>query len=57
MSGASSTVAESRRAAPGAGRWWVLILLSLAIAGCYYEYDAIAPVADLLRVERGFTQG
>jgi MFS family permease len=49
------------RPAPGilersAGRWWVLALLSLAIAGCYYEYDAIAPVAELLRVERGFSQ-
>lgn len=38
------------------GRWWVLVLLALAIAGCYFEYDAIAPVADLLRSQRGFTQ-
>jgi MFS family permease len=37
-------------------RWWVLALLSLAIAGSYYEYDAIAPIADFLRTERGFTQ-
>lgn len=38
------------------GRWWVLALLSVVIAGNYYAFDAIAPVADLLRRERGFTQ-
>ena len=54
-SSASSTVLSSSNTA-GSGRWWVLVLLSLAIAGSYYEYDAIAPVADLLRLERGFTQ-
>lgn len=37
-------------------RWGVLVLLSLAIAGCYYEYDAIAPIANLLHAERGFSQ-
>jgi MFS family permease len=40
----------------GAARWWVLALLSLAIAGSYYEYDAIAPIAGFLRGQRGFTQ-
>jgi len=40
----------------GVGRWCVLALLSLAIAGGYYEYDAIAPIADILRAQRGFTQ-
>ena len=37
-------------------RWWILALLSLVIAGNYYAYDSIAPVADLLRTTRGFTQ-
>jgi len=37
-------------------RWWILALLSLVIAGNYYAYDSIAPVADLLRTGRGFTQ-
>ena len=55
MSGALGR-AGGRRERPGAGRWWVLALLSLAIAGSYYEYDAIAPVADFLRLERGFSQ-
>jgi MFS family permease len=41
---------------PGARRWWMLALLSLCIAGNYYAYDSIAPVADLLRSGRGFTQ-
>jgi MFS family permease len=37
-------------------RWWILALLSAVIAGNYYAYDSIAPVADLLRTGRGFTQ-
>ncbi|MGH7105725.1 MAG: MFS transporter, partial [Acetobacteraceae bacterium] len=37
-------------------RWGVLALISLAIAGCYYEFDAIAPIANLLHTERGFSQ-
>ena len=37
-------------------RWGVLALISLAIAGCYYEFDAIAPIASLLHTERGFSQ-
>ena len=37
-------------------RWWVLFFLCIAIAGNYYEYDAIAPIADFLRNQRGFTQ-
>jgi MFS family permease len=49
--------AIARAATQGSAmRWWVLALLSLAIAGSYYEYDAIAPIADFLRAERGFTQ-
>jgi len=39
-----------------AKRWGILALLSLVIAGNYYAYDSIAPVADLLRTGRGFTQ-
>jgi len=37
-------------------KWLVLALLSLAIAGNYYAFDALAPVAGLLRSERGFSQ-
>jgi len=38
------------------GRWWVLALISVVIAGNYYAWDSIAPVADLLRRQRGFSQ-
>ncbi|HVW69606.1 MAG TPA: MFS transporter [Steroidobacteraceae bacterium] len=38
------------------GKWGALALLSVVIAGNYYAYDSIAPVADLLRSGRGFTQ-
>lgn len=37
-------------------RWWILALISIVNAGNYYAYDAIAPVADLLRTQRGFSQ-
>jgi MFS family permease len=33
----------------------VLLFLSLAMAGNYYIYDSIAPVADLLVSQLGFT--
>ena len=36
--------------------WLALALSAAAIAGAYYAYDAIAPVADLLRRQRGFSQ-
>lgn len=50
----SETPANDSPAAPL--RWWILGLFSIAIAGNYYEYDAIAPIADFLRTQRGFTQ-
>ena len=36
-------------------RWWVLGLIGLANLGGYYVYDAIAPVADLLHRQLGFS--
>jgi MFS family permease len=38
------------------GRWGVLALLAVVIAGNYYAWDSIAPVADLLRRQRGLSQ-
>jgi MFS family permease len=38
------------------GRWWVLALIAVVIAGNYYAFDSIAPVADLLRRQRGMSQ-
>ena len=56
MTGGAPSAITPPLPAAGAARWWVLALLSLAIAGSYYEYDAIAPIAGFLRTERGFTQ-
>lgn len=43
-------MAESRM------KWLMLALAALTIMGSYYTYDSIAPVAALLRDQRGFTQ-
>ena len=37
-------------------KWVVLVLAALTIGGSYYTYDSIAPIADMLREQRGFTQ-
>ena len=42
-------------APPAVFRWTVLLFLSLAMAGNYYIYDSIAPVADLLTSQLGYT--
>jgi MFS family permease len=39
---------------PPLARWAALVLLSLAMFGNYYVYDAVAPVADLLASQLGF---
>jgi len=36
-------------------RWMVLLFISLAMFGNYYLYDTIAPVADLMKEQLGFT--
>jgi MFS family permease len=36
-------------------RWGVLFFVSLAMFGNYYVYDSIAPLADILRDDLGFT--
>ncbi len=36
-------------------RWAALVFLSLAMFGNYYVYDSIAPIADLLKSQLGFT--
>src|SRR6201997_2767899 len=36
-------------------RWMVLIFLSLAMFGNYYVYDALSPLADVLKVQLGFS--
>lgn len=36
-------------------RWWVLVLISVCSSGSYYDYDAIAPVVELLHRQLGFS--
>jgi len=36
-------------------RWFVLIVISLAMFGNYYVYDSVAPIADMLKDALGFT--
>src|SRR5690348_10542612 len=36
-------------------RWIILFFVSLTMFGNYYLYDSIAPVADLLKSQLGFT--
>lgn len=36
-------------------RWTALIAISIAMFGNYYVYDAVAPVADLLQKQLGYT--
>ena len=45
----------SRRAPSSFFRWAVLVLVSLAMFGNYYVYDCIAPIADLLSKQLGFS--
>src|ERR1700761_297272 len=35
-------------------RWLVLIFVSLAMFGSYYAYDALSPLADVLKQQLGF---
>src|SRR5262245_26383004 len=40
---------------PAAAAWTMLALVSLSLFGNYYVYDSIAPVADLLQRQLGFS--
>jgi MFS family permease len=52
----SETVAGLGRPEPSKlYRWVVLLFISLAMFGNYYLYDTIAPVADLLKSQLGFS--
>ena len=49
------TSTDQRPEPPASFRWAVLVVLSIAMFGNYYPYDAVAPVADLLSSQLGFT--
>ena len=49
-------MADTERPEPSrAFRWWVLFFVSLTMFGNYYVYDCIAPIADLLTKQLGFS--
>ena len=47
--------APERPRPPPVDRWVALVLLSLAMFGNYYVYDAISPLADVLQKQLGFS--
>jgi MFS family permease len=50
-----SPVPALKNPPPAAWRWAVLVAISVAMFGNYYTYDSIAPVADLLQRQLGFS--
>jgi MFS family permease len=51
-----SRMVETTRPEPSVVyRWMVLIFLSLAMFGSYYAYDALSPLADVLKQQLGFS--
>jgi MFS family permease len=52
---ADTTSAVAARPRPGWLPWLALALAALANAGNYYAYDSVAPVAQMLMQQRGFT--
>lgn len=51
----TSNRSSTKPAPPRFFRWVVLVLISLAMFGNYYIYDAISPMADLLASQLGFS--
>jgi MFS family permease len=51
----SQAAAGQKPPPPRALRWVVLVAISLAMFGNYYVYDAISPLADVLKAQLGFS--
>ncbi len=51
----AATEASSLQPPPASIRWTVLVLISLAMFGNYYAYDAVGPLADHLQRLLSFT--
>jgi MFS family permease len=54
MTDTSTSDALTTQPSP-AYRWLVLIVISVAMFGNYYVYDSIAPIADILKADLGFS--
>jgi MFS family permease len=55
MPGASKPPGAELPPPPPYYRWSVLVVISLAMFGNYYVYDAISPIADLLKNQLAFS--
>jgi MFS family permease len=55
MTAAAMARDATRPPPPTAYRWVVLVVISLAMFGNYYVYDAVSPIADLLKEQLGFS--
>ena len=55
MTDNSAAVSMERPQPSAAYRWAVLVFISLAMFGNYYIYDAISPLADVLKAQLGFS--
>ena len=51
----SQTLTPERSQPPRLYRWVVLVFLSVAMAGNYYAFDSISPLADVLKQQLGFS--
>jgi MFS family permease len=51
----NQTTFPASQAPPASVRWLVLVFSSLAMFGNYYVYDSIAPLADILQTQLGFS--
>jgi MFS family permease len=51
----TDVVANPKAGPSPAYRWLVLFVISLAMFGNYYVYDSIAPIADMLKADLGFS--
>ncbi len=55
MTGAPNGATPKPPPPPTVFRWSVLVIISLAMFGNYYVYDSIAPIADILKADLGFS--
>lgn len=51
----TNEIVQEKPQPTGMIRWVVLVFISLAMFGNYYLYDSIAPIADMLKADLGFT--
>jgi MFS family permease len=55
MSEINGAMSAEKPPPPSWYRWTVLVFISLAMFGNYYVYDAVSPIADLLKSQLGFS--